>query len=101
MIEDSANDVREVPPLCCRGHGAAQDTVGSELRESIAAVWLIDNPVKFENGAISMFGQLRRGCLHAMCVPGAFDCEAESVPVVCSISGSISKKQTGCASLMF
>ena len=27
-----------------------QDTFWSELRESIEAVWLIDNPVKLENG---------------------------------------------------
>ena len=40
MIEDSANNVLEVPPLSGRCHGAAQDTVGSELRESIEAVRL-------------------------------------------------------------
>ena len=82
MIGDSANDVREVPPLSGRGHGAAQDTVGSELRESIEVVWLIDNPVKLESGAIAVIGQLRLGCLHSICVLKTFNCETESVPVV-------------------
>lgn len=82
MIEDSADDVRNVPVFPGRGHGAQQDSVRSELHESIEAVLLIDNPVKFENAAISVFGQLRRGCLHAMCVPEVFDNEAESAPAV-------------------
>ena len=40
MIEDSANNVPEVPFFPGRGRGAAQDTVGSEFRESIKAVRL-------------------------------------------------------------
>ena len=95
MFEDSANNVLEVPPLSGRCHGAAQDTVGSELRESIKAVRLSTTQIKFESAAISVFVQLRLGCLHCICVPEAFDCEAGSVPVVCSISGSISRKKNG------
>ena len=82
MIEDSANDVREVPLFRGRGHGATQDSIQFEFRESIAAVWLIDNTVKFENAATSLFGQLRPGCLHFMCVTEALDSEAESAPVL-------------------
>ena len=92
MIEDSANNVPKVPPLSGRGRGAAQDTVGSELRESIAAVWLIDNPVKFKNAATSLFGQLRPGCLHIMCVTEALDSEAESAPVVFDFLIDFAKK---------
>ena len=93
MIEDCAKYVREVPPLSGRGHGAAQDTVGSELRESIAEVWLIDNPVKFESGAISVFGQFRRGCFHATYVLKTFDCEAKSAPVVFDFLFDFTKKK--------
>lgn len=57
MIELSAYDMREVPPLPGRGHGAAQDPIRCELHECIEAVWFINNPAKFENGSISVFGQ--------------------------------------------
>ena len=60
--------------------------------ESMEAVWLMDNPVKIEIASISVFGQLRQGCLYSMCVLETFDREAASAPVAFHFLIDVGKK---------